>query len=65
MTKETRIELLLDQYNEKRDALKKEYDDNYATEGLDAKGTLELNCWFVEEENKLNKWLVESIQALS
>lgn len=70
MSKETKIELLLDKYNEKRAELNKEYDyrmDNRTTNEageVSASETLECNMWFAEEENKITKWYIDELKEI-
>ena len=71
MSKETKIELLLDKYNEKRTELNEEYDyrmDNRTTNEageVSASETLECNMWYAEEENKVTKWFIEELKEIT
>lgn len=64
MTKETKIALLLDEYNEKKEEIKNIYDDNYAAVDMTPEKTIELNMWSVEEDNKLEKWFIKSLKDI-
>ena len=70
MSKETKIEFLLDKYNAKRAELDKEYDnrmDNHTTNEageVSASVTLECNMWFTEEDNKLTKWFIDELKKI-
>lgn len=60
MTKETKASLLLDEYNEKRDALKAEYQKR-RNEADD----MEVHYWYTEEDNKLEKWFINAIFGIA
>ena len=64
MKKETKIALLLDEYNEKKEEIKNSYDDNYAAADMTPEKTIELKMWSVEENNKLEKWFIKSIKDI-
>lgn len=67
MTDETRIELLLDQYNEKRKALNAVYDEKFENVSVNEAGEasaeeiLEINMWYIETENEINNWFKKRI----
>ena len=71
MSKETKIELLLDKYNEKKAELNKEYEmrmDNRTTNEageVSASETLECNMWYSEAENKVTKWFIEELKKIT
>ena len=62
MTKEIKASLILDQYDEKKEALQAQYDENYATKDSTPESTIALNMWFVEEDEKLKKWLITELK---
>ena len=64
MTKETRLMLLLDERDEAMAKIDAIYDDNYASEDINAEGTLEINMWYEEEKGKIEKKYFESIFEL-
>ena len=64
MREETKALLVLDEYEEKKKEIEKKYDDNYATEGMTAESTLELNMWHTEELGKLERWLIATLKEV-
>lgn len=71
MSKETKIELLLDKYNEKKTELNEEYDYRMDNRTINEAGevsvseTLECNMWYAEEENKVTKWFIEELKKIT
>ena len=64
MNKEKAINLLTDSYELSKLELEREYNAVYATEGITAKETMDLNAWFEEQEENLRDWFVDSICQL-
>lgn len=70
MTKETKIKLLLDKYDQEKAELAKEYkkrsDEIKVSAGgeVSASQTLELNFWHTEEQGKIEDRFIRAIMAL-
>ena len=64
MTKEAKIMVLLDKRDEALKKLDEEYSSQYATEGMTAKETLELNMWHTEQKDKIEKDFIKGVMEL-
>ena len=56
--------LFLDERDEALKKIDKEYNSRYATEGITAKGTIELNMWHTEERDKIEKAFIKNVMEL-
>lgn len=63
-TIDTKIALIIDEYNEKKEELKAIYDENYATVDSTPESILALNMWHTEEDNKLEKWFINELKKV-
>ena len=59
MTKETKLRLLLDEYEAKKEKLKREYCDKY-DKAYTSNGILKVNYDYAEKDNELEKWFIQS-----
>lgn len=64
MTKEAKIMILLDKRDEALKKLNEEYSSQYATEGMTAEKTLELNMWHTEQKDKIEKDFIKGVMEL-
>jgi len=64
MTKEAKAMILIDEWEQKKIALDKEYEKRYY-EAMTTEEVLEVNHWHTEETNKIEQWFIQSFLYLA
>ena len=61
MTKETKINLIMDEYDDAKETLRAEYNKRIDDARESRKKMLELNAWAVEHENKIRNVFIQKL----
>lgn len=65
MTKETKINMIIDEYDDAKETLRAEYNKRFDDAQKNRKKMLELNAWAVEHENKIRNVFIKKLMSLN